>query len=97
MPDSIAIQSHKGTYEARFTPNLLTDPSLLLEGEPHFIIDSNIARLYSQQLRSVLLHQNVILVDATEQNKSLESASRIITELVAQKTRRNHHLVAIGG
>ncbi len=97
VPDSIAIQSHKGTYEARFTPSLLTDPSLLLEGEPHFIIDSNIARLYSQQLRSVLLHQNVILVDATEQNKSLESASRIITELVAQKTRRNHHLVAIGG
>jgi 3-dehydroquinate synthase len=97
VPDSISIQSHRGTYEARFTPDLLNDPSVLLEGEPHFIIDSNIARLYSQQLKSVLSHPNVILVDATEQNKSLESASQIITTLVAQKTRRNHHLVAIGG
>jgi len=97
VPDSISIQSHRGTYEARFTPELLKDPSVLLEGEPHFIIDSNIARLYSQQLHSVLSHPNVILVDATEQNKSLESASQIITTLVAQKTRRNHHLVAIGG
>jgi 3-dehydroquinate synthase len=97
VPDSIPIQSHRGTYEARFTPDLLDDPSVLLEGEPHFIIDSNIARLYSQQLQSVLSHPNVILVDATEQNKSLESASQIITTLVAQKTRRNHHLVAIGG
>ena len=97
VPSSISIQSHKGIYEARFTPDLLNDPSVLLEGEPHFIVDSNIARLYSKQLHNVLSHPNVILVDATEQNKSLESASRIITELVAQKTRRNHHLVAIGG
>ena len=97
VPDSIAIQSHRGIYEARFTPDLLTNPSVLLEGEPHFIIDSNIARLYSKQLHSILAHPNVILVDATEQNKSLDSASQIITSLVAQKTRRNHHLVAIGG
>ena len=97
VPDSISIQSHRGIYEARFTPDLLTNPSVLLEGEPHFIIDSNIARLYSKQLHSILAHPNVILVDATEQNKSLDSASQIITSLVAQKTRRNHHLVAIGG
>ena len=97
VPDSISIQSHRGIYEARFTPDLLTNPSVLLEGEPHFIIDSNIARLYSKQLHSILGHPNVILVDATEQNKSLDSASQIITSLVAQKTRRNHHLVAIGG
>lgn len=94
---SIAIQSHRGTYSARFTPELLNDTSDLLEGEPHFIIDSNIARLYATQLHKVLRHPNVILVDATEQNKSLDTASHIITELVAQKTRRNHHLVAIGG
>ena len=97
MPDSISIQSHRGIYEARFTPDLLTNPSVLLEGEPHYIIDSNIARLYSKQLHSILAHPNVILVDATEQNKSLDSASQIIISLVAQKTRRNHHLVAIGG
>jgi 3-dehydroquinate synthase len=97
VPDSISIQSHRGIYEARFTPDLLTNPSVLLEGEPHFIIDSNIAHLYAKQLHSILAHPNVILVDATEQNKSLDSASQIITSLVAQKTRRNHHLVAIGG
>ena len=51
VPDSISIQSHRGTYEACFTPELLIDPSVLLEGEPHFIVDSNIARLYAKQLQ----------------------------------------------
>ena len=97
VPSSISIQSHRGEYEVAFTPHLLTDPSRLLEGEPHFIIDRKIADLYNDQLRTVLQHQNTIIIEATEQNKSLESAGRIISTLVEQKTRRNHHLVAIGG
>lgn len=97
MPNSISIQSHRGAYEVAFTPHLLTDPSHLIEGEPHFIIDRKIADLYTDQLRTVLQHQNTIIIDATEQNKGLESAGQIIATLVEQKTRRNHHLVAIGG
>ena len=95
--DTLSINSHKGVYEVRFTPDLLLNPEFLLEGEPHFIIDKNIADLYSAQLGMILQCPNVTLIEATEINKSLEAAARLISILVEQKTRRNHHLVAIGG
>ena len=91
------IQSHRGEYQVSFVPDLLQNPKMLMEGEPHFIIDSKIARTYKDQLHLVLQHEHVIEIDAVEQNKDLETASRIISDLVKQKTRRNHHLVAIGG
>ena len=43
MLDALSIKSHKGTYKARFTTQLLLDPDFLLEGEPHFIVDKKIA------------------------------------------------------
>lgn len=95
--DALSIKSHKGTYEARFTAQLLLDPDFLLAGEPHFIVDKKIAELYAVQLQNILASPNVILIEATETNKSLESAAQLISVLVEQKTRRNHHLVAIGG
>ena len=49
-----------------FDDTLLSDPVQLLEGEPHFLIDANVARLYEADLHAILDRPNTIIIEATE-------------------------------
>jgi 3-dehydroquinate synthase len=97
VPEPLVIQSHKGPYTVVFDDGLLANPRRLLDGEPHFLVDSNVARLYAGPLKPVLEHPRTIRIEATEENKSIERIVPVIEELVRRKVRRNHTLVAIGG
>jgi len=91
------IQSRSGPYRVDFLQGLLDEPGPILEGTPHFLVDSNIARLYAEPLAAVLANPNTLVIEATEENKSIERVIPVIERLVANKVRRGHVLVAIGG
>lgn len=97
MSEKLNIQSHKGIYSVNFDNQLLLNVEPLMEGEPHFLIDANVARLYADKLGAVLNHKNTVLIDATEENKSIERIIPIFERLVANNVRRDQTLVAIGG
>jgi 3-dehydroquinate synthase len=97
VSERLNIQSHKGVYSVSFDNQLLINAGQFLEGQPHFLIDANVARLYVDQLRPVLAHPNTIVIDATEENKSIQRIIPIFECLVANSARRDHTLVAIGG
>lgn len=97
MSEQLVIQSHRGAYTVHFDDRILPDPPGLLEGESHFLIDANVARLYASSLHVVLQHPNAIIVEATEENKSIERVVPVIERLILNKVRRDHILVAIGG
>lgn len=97
MSERLNIQSHKGIYSVMFDNHLLANAGQLLTGEPHFLIDANVARLYAQQLREILEHQNTVVIDATEENKSIERIIPIFERMIVNKVRRDHTLIAIGG
>lgn len=97
MSDVLVIQSHKGPYSVLFDDSLLSDPSRLLEGDPHFLIDANVARLYATELAAILRRPNTIVIEAVEENKSLEGSVPVFRRLVANSIRRDQTLVAIGG
>jgi len=91
------IQSHRGPYTVFFDDTLVSDPARLLGNEAHFLIDANVARLYRSDLRVIIEHPNAILVEATEENKSIEKTIPVFHRLVANEVRRGQTLVAIGG
>lgn len=97
MSDRLVIQSHKGPYTVVFNDALIGDPTCLQEGEPHYLIDANVARLYAKPLSAIVQHRNTIVIEATEENKSIEQAIPVLEKLVQNKVRRDHTLVAIGG
>lgn len=97
VSEKLVIQSHKGPYTVSFDDGLLNNPRCLLEGEPHFLVDANVARFYHLNLRDILAHPNAIVIEATEGNKSLEKIIPLFERLVQNKVRRTHILVAIGG
>jgi len=95
--DSLTIQSHKGPYSVRFDDTLLENPDQLIDQDTHFIVDSNVARLYPKFLKKIVSNPRTILIDAKEKNKSIEQVIPLIRRLVDNKIRRNHSLMAIGG
>lgn len=97
MSEKLVIQSHSGPYTVAFDGTLLSDNARLFEGTPHFLIDANVARLYASDLHAILDHPNTIVIDATEENKSIEKIIPVIERLVRNKVRRDHTLIAIGG
>ncbi len=97
MSDKLSIQSHKGTYSVSFDSPLLANAGTLLAGQPHFLVDANVARLYADPLHPILSRSNTVMIEATEENKSIERIIPVVERLVENSIRRDHVLIAIGG
>ncbi len=97
MFETLTVQSHRGEYSVFFNDALSSDAGSLLKDEPHFIVDANVARLYAEPLRAVLSHPRTIVIEATEENKSLQNIIPVIERLVQNQVRRDHTIIAIGG
>jgi 3-dehydroquinate synthase len=95
--DELTIQSHAGPYTVIFKDALPTDAGVSPAGEPHFLIDANVARLYAGELQFAVNHRNAIVIEATEESKSLQQTIPVFERLISNSIRRDHVLVAIGG
>ena len=93
----LIIQSHKGPYAVDFG----AEPFGILEEYPttetHYLVDRQVAKLYSKQLTPILSNRSVLLIDANEYSKSLSNLETYIESLVNHSIRRDHTLVAVGG
>ena len=85
-----------GEYAVRFDAQLEWMRAWL-DAEPHYLVDTLVARLYGEALRPILAHPRTILIEATETNKSIERIVEVMRRLIEQKLRRDHVLIAIGG
>ncbi len=63
----------------------------------HVVIDAKVAGLYKDSLAPLISRSNTIVIEATEENKSLDRIVPIFERLVANRIRCDHTLVAIGG
>ena len=98
MFNGFQVQSHQGKYSVEFgeIDHLLID-AMNLENT-HVVVDQKILALYSEKLKKLLSQsQSVLVIEAVEANKSLEQTPRYVHHIVANKLRRNHRLIAIGG
>ena len=91
------IQSHRGSYRVTF--GNLTEAGLLGDGRAanRHLVDVNVARLHQNVLAPILDRPTTVLLEATEENKSLEQIIPVIEGLVAGSCRRDDVLVAVGG
>ena len=93
----MTIQSHKGSYQVNFGEDAIAALDSSVDAETHYIIDRKVAEIYQAELANVLSAPSILVLDATEENKSLDQMPRYISHLVSHGVRRDHSLVAIGG
>ena len=97
MSNGLMIRSRTGPYRAAFDDAALQNLNEApLEGL-HFIIDTRVAELYANDMGNILASPSVLLIEAREDNKSLEKMPGYVAHLVGQSLRRDHTLIAIGG
>lgn len=97
MFERLNIQSHKGVYSVCFNSHLCENLDQLIADGVHFLVDANIAHFYADRMQKVLDHPNTQVINATEENKSIEKIIPVLNKLVENSVRRNHTLIAIGG
>lgn len=91
----LIVQSHKGPYRARFGAAFAG----LETAKPAtaVIIDRRVAELYAGPLAAVLAEPTTLLIDATEENKSLERMPDYALHLINCGLKRDWTLIAVGG
>jgi 3-dehydroquinate synthase len=97
VSNAISINSHKGEYIVSFISDNMEELNNELTNDNFYIVDINIAEIYRDQLSKILDSDRVLLIEATEENKSLDKFPVYVDSLVKAKVRRGQNLVAIGG
>jgi 3-dehydroquinate synthase len=97
VSNPINIISHKGEYVVSFIKNNIKELNSEFTNDNFYIVDKNIATIYGDQLNNILNSDKVLLIEATEVNKSLDKFPAYVDSLVEAKVRRGQNLVAIGG
>jgi len=97
VSNSIKINSHKGKYSVSFNTGCLGKINSQFNSENFYIVDRNISKIYENDLTNILNSNRVLVIEATETNKSLNKFPFYVDKLVKAKVRRGHNLIAIGG
>ncbi len=97
MYKSIEIQSNSRVYKVSFMLNCLSEITSNIHPNFFFLVDANVACKYKKTLNKILENPSTCVIEATEENKSIERIIPVIKHLVDRNIRRSNVLVAIGG
>lgn len=94
MPNTLTIQSHKGPYTVSSVSNLAADD---VQENSLFVIDKNAYSHHASALENLINNRPILLIDATESEKSMVGLTSVLTFLQDKKANKQSQLVAIGG
>lgn len=97
MSDTLTINSHRGLYTVRFDDDALATLDANPPSNAHFIIDGRIGEIYAANMANVLAARSVLIIEATEDAKSLDRFPAYVDHLVSRRIRRGDVLIAVGG
>ena len=81
MYERMEIKSHKGPYSVFFEDNAFNRLDSNVSSGNHFIIDKRVASIYESELDTVLQSPSVLLIEATELNKTLDKFTGYVEHL----------------
>tara|TARA_R110002072_G_scaffold32307_4_gene98811 strand:+ start:16079 stop:17134 length:1056 start_codon:yes stop_codon:yes gene_type:complete len=91
----IDVKSYRSTYTVEFMEDV-SGLTPVFSDNNFILIDSRVKALYPL-ITKYLRQDRIFVVEATEENKTLEYCQQIISELITRGIKRNYKLVAIGG
>ena len=97
MSNAMKVKSNRGPYYVEFVDIFEKTIDKFSSKENHFIIDKKVYDLYGSRLKFLAYTEKVLIIEATEEAKTLDKFTSYIECLLNQGVRRNHTLIAIGG
>ena len=90
------VHSHFKDYDVNIVENLNFLDELIVADNSEFVVDSNVYRVYKRHFDGIAANR-LIIVDATEKNKVIDSALNICENMTEISAKRNACLVSVGG
>ncbi len=94
--EPLVVSSRQGPYELRFVADAGAELAASLAGT-HLLVDRRVAQAHPKKLAVALAYPSVLLIDATEDAKSLERMPAYVGHLLSKGVRRGQTLTAVGG
>ena len=91
------IQSATKKYEVTIHSNFTPVEEIVVDVNTFVVIDKNIFELYRKQLFETIPEKQLYILDATEENKVLDTALEICEIMTNIAAKRNSKLISIGG
>ena len=96
--ENLYIRSAQGDYSVHFEESFSAVVQSLLAAPPSVLVaDARVVELYQEHLAPLLLAVPHLLLEATEENKSLQGSQKCVEFFQAQGCNRNSTSLAIGG
>lgn len=90
------IKSHLKVYDVTFINDLNCISEYVKEGNTFFVIGHNVYRIYNEHFSSIP-QDRLSIIEALEVNKSIETALNLCEKITNMSSKRNTHLISIGG
>lgn len=97
MSDRFTVRSRFKDYEVEFVDDFASAVGSHMEDGAFLIIDEKIVELYGEKVEKLFANDHIIVVQATEDTKTLAECDILIKELVKKNIRKNSLLFALGG
>ena len=97
MSDKFIVRSRFKNYEVAFSEDFIQSISSCVKDNDFLFIDKRVHELYMDRINGLFKQDNIIIIEANEQSKTLENSYKLITRLVENNIRRDNRLFAIGG
>jgi 3-dehydroquinate synthase len=99
MFDNFSISSKiSGKYYVDFIDDLnLLINNLATNDKAIFLIDAKVLDLFSLNFKEIVSNNRLILIEASEKNKTIDYCQSVIRKLLQLEVRKNNVLTAIGG
>lgn len=93
----IRVPSRTHEYELRFEPDLSFLERLAALPNAFFFVDANVWKLHPETALRRIDPASLLLLDATEENKTFDGATKVFDAMLARDAKRNATIVSIGG
>ena len=97
MSDFLRIISFFRNYDVHFVDDFTRPLKGLVDQHAFFIIDAFVWGIYADRIMNMIPDERLLIIEANENNKSLDKCRELIETLVDRQVRRNERLVAVGG
>jgi len=97
MSDSFIVRSRFGDYQVLFTEEFPGTVEHPIGQDSILAIDKRVWHLFQERFGSSAHKEQMVLVEAEEQNKTVDYCQKIGEQLLAKNIRRSNTLIAVGG
>lgn len=98
LPQPIAVHSGLGDYSATFYPSVRESVEAFGDRTGVYVlIDRNVWERFRPVIQPAITNRPMMLIDATEEVKTLEGVAAVASWLQQNKATKQAHLLAIGG